>query len=403
MKRVADHLSDVLEAVRPLAPIDVQLLEAWGTVAAEDVTAPWSIPARAEATVAGYAVRADDVTEPTLLAVVADASDSHDELAIGPGLSVRVRPGSALPAGADAVVPVADTDGGLAQVQVHRAATTGEGVRLAGADVAVGDTVLRSGTPLHARQIGVLAAVGKDRVVVRPRPRVVLLSVGSELVEPGLPVGPGQRTDTTSMLLTAAAREAGAVTYRLPPVEDDAAVLRRTISDQLVRADLVLVTGGLADPAAALRQALPTLGTVAVVEVAVQPGGLQGFGMLGEDDEQRVPCFVLPGGPVAAYVAFEVFVRPVVRRMLGSARIHRPSERAVLDGPVVSPAGVRQFARARVHGQDDDRRAEPMGSWDVPHITDLARANALVVVPETVTRLEAGAEVDCLLLDPRRT
>ena len=406
MRRVSDHLSAVLGAVDALAPIDVGLLDAHGTVAAEDVIAPWALPQYDHATVPGYAVRAADLADassesPTTLPVVSDiASADHSPHAIGPGHAARVASGAPLPRGADAVVPLVDTDGGVARVTVPRPVPVGAGVRRKAEDVDAGDIALRVGTYLGAAQVGLLAAVGKDRVTVRPRPRVVVLAVGSRLVEPGRSVTFGQVTDSTGHLLTAAAREAGASAYRVAAVPDDARTVRATLEDQLIRADLVITSGGLADPDGVVRQVVPGLGPVDLVEVAMDPGGVQGFGAIGDE---KVPVFCLPGRPVDAFVAFEVFVRPVIRKMVGVSRLHRPTVRATLTRDIESTRGPRQFARARVSASGEETYlVEPLGALEAPHLTDLARANALVVVPESADRLAEGAEVDCLLLERRR-
>lgn len=405
MKRVADHLSDVLGRVGPLAPIDVGLLDAHGAVAAEDVIAPWALPQYDHAALAGYAVRAADIAsagpdEPVTLPVVADvAAGDHGVHALGPGHAARVASGAPLPRGADTVVAAGLTDGGLASVTVSAAVPLGADVRRMAEDVAAGDIALQAGTYLGAAQVGLLAAVGKDRVTVRPRPRVVVLAVGSRLVEPGLPVSYGQVTDSTGHLLTVAAREAGATPFRVAAVPDDARVVRGTIEDQLVRADMLLLSGGLGEDGT-VRSVLPGLGDVEFIEVAMEPGGTQGYGVVGEE---QVPVFALPGRPVDAFVAFEVFVRPVIRKMVGVSKLHRPTERAVLSQPVRSTPGRRQFARGRLHPTlEGTFTVDPLGTLEAPHLTDLARANTLVVVPEQTTSLAAGEEVDCLLLERRR-
>jgi molybdopterin molybdotransferase len=406
VKRVADHLSDVLGQVGPLAPIDVGLLDAHGAVAAEDVIAPWALPQYDHAVVSGYAVRAADLDattaeDPVVLPVIADIGTSdHGVHALGPGHAARLASGAPLPRGADAVVPLGETDGGLAAVTIGAVPSPGANVRRMAEDVAAGDIALRAGTYLGAAQIGLLAAVGKDRVTVRPRPRVVVLAVGSRLVEPGLPVSFGQVTDSTGHLLTVAAGEAGATTFRVAAVPDDPRVVRGTIEDQLVRADMLIVSGGLADPDGVARTVLPALGDVEFLEVAMEPGSVQGFGVIGEE---RVPVFCLPGRPVDAFVAFEVFVRPVIRKMVGVSRLHRPTERARLAEALESPRGLRHFARGRIHPTlDSGPVVEPLGTREAPHLTDLARANTLIVVPESVGALPAGDDVDCLLLERRR-
>lgn len=406
MRRVADHLSDVLAAVAALAPIDVGLLDAHGAVAAEDVIAPWPLPGYDHATTPGYAVRAADIAKaspeaPVTLPVVADiSSGDHSAHAIGPGHAARMAAGAPLPRGADAVLPLSDTDGGLARVVVAAPTSPGQWVRRRAEDVEKGDIALRVGTYLGAAQIGLLAAVGKDRVTVRPRPRVVVLAVGSRLVEPGRSVALGQVTDSTGHLLTTAAKEAGATAFRVAAVSDDPRAVRSTLEDQLVRADLVLTSGGLSDPDGVIRSVAAQLGQVDFVQVAMEPGAEQAFGVIGDE---QVPIFCLPGRPVDAFVAFEVFVRPVIRKMVGVTWLHRPTVRATLTADISSSAGPRQFARARVSTTgEDEYQVEPLGALEAPHLTDLARANALAVVPESVAHIPSGAQVDCLLLERRR-
>jgi molybdopterin molybdotransferase len=407
VKRVADHLSDILSVVQPLTPIGVQLLDAHGCLLTEDVTAPWPLPQFDNSAMDGYAVRAGDVSgaaadEPVELPVVADiaAGVSHGR-AIGPGHAARIMTGAPMPTGADSVVPVELTDGGTVRVKVRSAVATGRHVRRAGEDVQAGDTVLPAGTALGAAQIGLLAAVGRDRVVVRPRPRVVVIATGSELVEPGLPVGLGQITDSNSYMLTAAARDAGAIAYRVAPVADDADKVLSVIEDQLVRADLVVTSGGVSAGAYdVVKHVLSELGTVRFDKVAMQPGMPQGFGRIGDTE---TPIFTLPGNPVSAFVSFEVFVRPAIRKMLGSPRLHRPTAKAVLQSALRSPDGKRQFARARVRtARDGTYQATPMDGQGSHLIGDLAYANALIVVPEQVTELAAGQVVETVLLETRK-
>jgi molybdopterin molybdotransferase len=396
-----------LSAVRPLTQLDVQLLDAHGCVLTEDVVAPWPLPQFDNSAMDGYAVRAEDVREadgenPVELPVVADIAAGESEVAaIGPGLAARIMTGAPIPVGADAVVPVEYTDGGEARVRITSAVPTGRHLRKIGEDVQEGDTVLGAGTFLGAAQIGLLAAVGKDRVKVRPRPRVVVISTGSELVEPGLPLTLGQITDSNSFTLTAAAREAGAVAYRVGPVPDDETVLLGLIEDQLVRADLVITSGGVSAGAYdVVKQVLSDLGTVTFEKVAMQPGMPQGFGTIGEE---ATPIFTLPGNPVSAFVSFEVFVRPVIRKMLGVSRLHRPSVKAVIQSTLRSPDGKRQFARARWQAAPDGSDlVTPLAGQASHMVADLAYANALVVVPEHVTEIAAGQVVDTVLLERRK-
>jgi molybdopterin molybdotransferase len=407
VKRVADHLSDVLSAVRPLTPLDVQLLDAHGCVLTEDVIAPWPLPQFDNSAMDGYAVRSEDVRDaseesPVELPVVADIAAGETQVgAIGPGLAARIMTGAPIPVGADAIVPVEYTDGGEARVRITAAAPAGRHLRKIGEDVQKGDTVLSAGMFLGAAQIGLLAAVGKDRVKARPRPRVVVVSTGSELVEPGLPLSMGQITDSNSFTLTAAAREAGAVAYRVGPIPDDETTLLGLIEEQLVRADLVVTSGGVsAGTYDVVKQVLSELGTVTFEKVAMQPGMPQGFGTVGEE---ATPIFTLPGNPVSAFVSFEVFVRPVIRKMLGVSRLHRPSVKAVIQSTLRSPEGKRQFARARWQpAPDGSDLVTPLAGQASHMVADLAYANALVVVPEHVTEIAAGQVVDTVLLERRK-
>src|SRR5690606_3892045 len=277
----------------------------------------------------------------------------------------------------------------------------GRHVRHAGEDVQAGETVLTAGSYLGAAQIGLLAAVGFDQVAVRPRPRVVVISTGSELVEPGLPLRPGQITDSDSYMLTAHGSEAGAVAYRVAPVADDPAKVLDLIEDQLVRADLVVTSGGVSAGAYdVVKQVLSELGTVRFDKVAMQPGMPQGFGVIGESN---TPIFTLPGNPVSAFVSFEVFVRPAIRKMLGAARLHRRTTKAVLQATLRSPEGKRQFARARIQpARDGSHQVTPLAGQGSHLLGDLAHANALVVVPEQVTEVAAGQVVETVLLERRK-
>ena len=316
------------------------------------------------------------------------------------GTAVRIMTGAPLPPGADAVVPLEWSDEGLAQVTIRAAAGVGQHVRRAGEDVEPGTVVLTAGMHLGATQVGLIAAVGRDRVLARPRPRVVILSTGSELVDPGQPLTPGKIPDANSALLTAAAQEAGAIAFRVGIVPDDPRQLLDTLEDQLIRADLVLTSGGVSVGAYdVVKDALGRLGTVAFDKVAMQPGMPQGFGRIGPDD---TPFFGLPGNPVSAYVSFEVFVRPVIRRMLGVDPITRPIVRARLTDPVSSPMGKRSFARGWLSVADGKYVVRPVGGSGSHLIASLSQANAFIVVPDTSTQLDADSTVDVMMLERRQ-
>ncbi|MFF8592581.1 gephyrin-like molybdotransferase Glp [Streptomyces sp. NPDC015220] len=423
---VDEHLEDVLTTVRPLEPIELQLLDAQGCVLVEDVMVPISLPPFDNSSMDGYAVRVADVSGaseefPAVLEVVGDvAAGAADPLEVGPGQAARIMTGAPLPPGAETVVPVEWTDGGLGggpvngmrarslspegatgQVRVHRPAGDRAHVRATGSDVKAGDLALSAGTVLGPPQIALLAAIGRGTVRVRPRPRVVVMSTGSELVQPDEQLGGGQIYDSNSFALTAAARDAGAIAYRVGAVADDAEVLRTTIEDQLVRADLMVTTGGVSVGAYdVVKEALSRFGDedvpgggVEFRRLAMQPGKPQGFGTVGSD---HIPLLALPGNPVSSYVSFELFVRPVIRALMGLEDVHRPTARATLvaDKALSSPGGRRQFLR----GTYADGRVTPQGGAGSHLIAALARADALIVVPEDTESVEPGAEVEVVLL-----
>ena len=393
----------VLAGVVPLSPLDVNLLDARGCVLAEDVTAPWPLPPFDNSAMDGYAVRSDDVRaasdgKPVTLRVIDDVPAGYRaSVEVREGTAIRIMTGAPMPEGADAVVPIEQTDGGMPEVRIMRDANPGSHVRRRGEDVSLGDVVATSGTVLGPREIALLAAVGRGRVAVHPQPRVVVLSTGNELVEPGTPLQPGLITDSNGVTIAAAVQEAGAIAYRVGPVPDDASLLLSTLEDQLVRADLIVTTGGVSAGAYdTVKAVLSRLGTVEFTKVAMQPGMPQGHGTLGPE---ATPIFTLPGNPVSAYVSFEVFVRPVLRRMLGHASIYRPVVRAVLAEPLYSSPGKRQFARGRLSVEDGRYVVRPAGGQGSHMLGAMATANCLVVVPEDVTDVPVGTALAVLRLD----
>ncbi|MFJ3934018.1 gephyrin-like molybdotransferase Glp [Streptomyces sp. NPDC090029] len=425
---VDDHLEDILASVRPLDPIELQLPEAQGCVLVDDVTVPVALPPFDNSSMDGYAVRVADLAEagedsPVVLAVIGDIAAGSEGLpTVGPGQAARIMTGAPLPPGAQAVVPVEWTDGGTGggaatsmlpagqapegaagEVRVYRPVEEHAHVRARGSDVQAGDLALAAGTVLGPPQIGLLAAIGRGTVRVRPRPRVVVLSTGSELAQPGEELTTGRIYDSNSFALAAAARDAGAIAYRVGAVTDDPELLRAAIEDQLLRADLLVTTGGVSVGAYdVVKEALAPAGDEGVPEsnvdfrrLAMQPGKPQGFGSIGPE---RTPLLALPGNPVSSYVSFELFVRPAIRTLMGLDDVHRPTVRALLDAeaPLSSPDGKRQFLRGRYDAEAG--RVAPVGGAGSHLVAALAHADCLIVVPEKTTSVEPGAGVDVVLL-----
>ncbi|MFD2090222.1 molybdopterin molybdotransferase MoeA [Blastococcus deserti] len=393
MRTVEEHRAAVAALLSPLPEEEVPLGAAHGRVLARDVTAAVALPGFDNSAMDGYAARWADVrAAPVPLPVVEDIPAGRtDVVPLAPGTVHRIMTGAPLPPGADVVVPVELTDGGTDVVEIREAPPPGSHLRMAGEDIARGAVALQAGSPLGAAQLGLAAAVGVGAVPVRRRPRVLVLSTGSELVAPGQPLLPGQIYESNSRLLVAAVEDAGGEARRLHFVPDDVDQFLATVRAELASADLLVTSGGVSAGAyEVVKDAFRGLGTVEFVKVSMQPGGPQGAGTV-----DGVPVVTLPGNPVSAFVSFEVFVRPALRRALGHLSPDRLRVPARLTGPLRSPAGRRQFLRGRYDGGTVSQVGGP-GSHLVAH---LARANCLVVVPEDVTDLPAGADVDVLLIE----
>jgi molybdopterin molybdotransferase len=399
MKSVDEHLAGILAAIEPIAPIELGLLEAEGGVLAEDVTATHPLPSFDNSAMDGYAVRSADVAgtaggHPITLPVVGEVvAGDTGAYAVTAGTAVRIMTGAQLPAGADAVVPVEWTDGGLAKVEVREAAAPGHAVRHTGEDLRPGDQLLGKGTLVGPVQLGLLAAAGRSAVLVRPRPRVAVLSTGNELAEPGTPVTPGRIWESNSFMLAAAARQAGSIAYRHGAVRDDPRELLEAIEGQLMRADVLVTSGGVSMGGEhdVVKDTLSRLGSVQFAKVAMQPGMPQGFGVVGDD---RTPIFTLPGNPVSAYVSFQLFVRPALRALRGMDPERPRTVHAMLTGPLRSPAGKRSFASAQL----ERAVVTPLSGQGSHRLASLAAANALIIVPEDVTEMAQGDEAEVMYL-----
>jgi molybdopterin molybdotransferase len=403
LSTVDEHVERVVSALTPLQPYDQPLLEALGLPVCEDIASPMDLPSFDNSAMDGYAVRHADVAtatedHPVHLPVVGEMAAGQTKLfALSPGTAVRIMTGAPIPQGCDSVVPVEWTDGGVAAVRITRAPEPDQHVRHRGEDVRVGDVLLEDGSVLGPRQLGLLASVGRSQVRSRPRPRVVVISTGAELREPGTTLGHDSIYDANSYMIAAAARAAGAIAYRVGIISDDPSEFRDALSDQLVRADLVVTSGGVSKGAYdVVKEVLSEVGTVSFGEVAMQPGKPQGFGFVGED---ATPIITLPGNPVSSYVSFEVFVLPALRRMMGRLPYRRPMVRALSSQGFSSIPGRQQYVRARFEIDGMGAHVTPVGGHGSHLMGDLSEANALVVVPADVTSVQAGSQVQVLVLD----
>ena len=263
-------------------------------------------------------------------------------------------------------------------------------------DVHAGERlVLRAGARIRATQIGLAASIGLDHLPTRPHPRVVVLSAGPDLVEPGKPLTGDEEYETNSWLLTTAVRETGAIGYRVHSIPDDEEQLQRVIEDQLVRADLIIISGERQDDSFDLiTRTLAKLGEITTVDLAIEASGRHNFGTIGPD---KTPVVTLPGDPISAYISFELFIRPMIRTLLGAATIHRPAVKAKLEKPVASSDGLRSYIRAIL--SEDGTSVMPLPSQDEQ--STLSDANALIALSESDIEKAIGQEVTVVVLERR--
>jgi len=404
LRSMEDHRDYLLSCIEELPPFRQQILDVLDLSISEDITARISLPGFDNSAMDGYAVRAEDVEEatpetPVSLPVVGEvAAGQSAKHRLPPGTAMKIMTGAPVPPGADAIVPYEATNRGTDDVLVLAPSIQGQHIRRRGEDVTAGTQLYSAGDQLGPRDIGLLAAVGLDKVLVRPRPRVVVISTGSELVEPGSPLNSDEEIyDSNSYMLAAAARDAGAQVYRVGLVSDDPDQVKQLISDQLVRADLILTTGGVSQgDYDIIKAVMPDLGATDFAQVAMQPGKPQGFGLIGEG---RVPMIMLPGNPVSAFVSFEAFARPVIRKLMGTTPYVRTAVRCTTLHAIKSMTGRKQFARGIVSlAGNGSRQVELAGGHGSHLLGDLARANALVVLAEDTEFVATGDPVDVWLL-----
>ncbi|ROS72116.1 gephyrin-like molybdotransferase Glp [Cellulomonas sp. PhB143] len=413
-RSVEEHLARVLARVAPLPLVRVSLDDAVGAVLGEPLVAAADVPPFDASAMDGYAVRAPDVAgarpeAPVRLRVVGDVV-AGPSAAVAPlvrGAALRIMTGAPVPAGADAVVPVELTSTGRfdhgplaapgATIEVRG---PGRGhVRHRAEDVTSGDLLADAGAPVTSRLASVAACVGRTDLLVHRRPRVVVVSTGNELAATGVVPVAGEIPDSNSFLLAASARDAGADVVRRGAVPDTTDALRAVLDEAAERADLIVTSGGVSagamDVVRHLLTTAPEADDADVAAVAMQPGRPQLLARW-----RGVPVLALPGNPVAAFVSFELFVRPAISRLRGAvapapARVTRRAASAW-----ASPAGRLQVVPV-VH--DDDGRVRLAGAPDgrgsgSHRVSVLVRADALALVPAPVGTVAVGDPVDVVLL-----
>ena len=401
MRSVDEHRRVVAALITPRPPAGVPLADALGLVLAADVVAPLSLPGFDNSAMDGYAVVADDIAgageeQPVLLPVTEDIPAGRtDALTLKPGTAHRIMTGAPLPSGATAVVPVEATDGATDTVAIRATAPAGQHIRRAGEDVEAGTTVLRAGQVVTPAVLGLAAALGLDELDVVPRQRVLVLSTGSELVAPGTPLEPGQIYESNAVMLTAAAKDAGAEVTTAPMSSDDVDEFRAVLDRHAGKADLIVTTGGVSAGAyEVVKDALAD--QVEFVKVAMQPGMPQGAGRIAgaagpATSGRGVPIITLPGNPVSALVSFEVLIRTPLRAAMGLPEPQRPRLTARLKEDLTSPRGKRQFRRGVLDA--DKGEVSSYGPPASHHLRWLASANCLLEIEEDVAELAAGSPV----------
>ncbi|MBA3278620.1 MAG: molybdopterin molybdotransferase MoeA [Geodermatophilaceae bacterium] len=393
MRTVEEHRATIA-ALLPLMPVEtIPLARARGLVLAQDVASVTALPPFHNSAMDGYAVRAADVAAvPTTLSVADDIPAGRTSVSpLEPGTAQRIMTGALLPPGADAIVPVEHTNARTDRVTIDTAPTAGAHIRSIGEDIAAGQVALAAGRVLYPAQLGLAAAIGHAGLPVYRRPRVVVLSTGSELIEPGQSLQPGQIYESNSVQLCAAIEDAGGSARAVHFVPDDVEEFLATVESETADADLLVTSGGVSAGAyEVVKDAFSDLGTVSFAKVAMQPGGPQGWGRVGD-----VPVVTLPGNPVSAFVSFEVFLRPALRTAMRLPAVDRPRIEARLVADVTSPAGKRQFLR----GFFADGNVSQVGGPGSHLLAHLARANCLVVIPEDTEQMAVGDTVEVWLLE----
>lgn len=416
MRSVEEQQARVAAAAVAPRPVRVAIAESQGLMCAEEVVTERPLPGFDQAAIDGYAVRSVDVLsvggtdddglnrEVSLPVVGEIEAGARTPSRLQPRQAARVQTGAPMPTLADAVLPLRWTDGGQSRVRVLRGVRSGAYVRRTGDDVQPGDVAVRAGTIIGAAQVGLLAAVGRDKVMVHPRPRMTVLSVGGELVDVSRTPGNGQVYDVNSYALAAAGRDAGAEVNRVGIVDTDPAKLREVVEGQISRSEVVVIAGAVGGAAAeAVRAVLSELGEMEVVRIAMHPGSVQGFGQLGRDG---VPVFLLPANPVSALVVFEVMVRPLIRMSLGKRQPMRRVIQARTLAPITSVAGRKGYLRGQLMRDQDtgDYLVQALGGAPGASshlLATLAEANCLVVVPSDAEQIRTGEVVDVAFLAQR--
>ena len=418
MLPVEDALGRILDLCEPLATETLPIDAAVGQVLAESIVAPFDIPPLDNTAMDGYAVQSASTggaseSVPLRLRVVGELAAGYVYAgAVGAGEAVRIMTGAPMPDGADTIVPFEETDefGLRAPGQAHttiedvgilKAAAAGANIRRRGEDVRRGDHVLEAGTVLRGPEVAVLASLGVGEAQVVRRPRVAILSTGDELLSPGQPPAPGKIYDSNSYGLSALVQQYGGVPIRSGIASDTIEALTAKIQEALVDADLLITSAGVSrGDFDVVKEVLVREGAIDFWTVRMKPGKPLAFGQFAAAGGRRVPHIGLPGNPVSSLLAFELFGRLAIQKLMGRSPQARPVLRAIAEEDIVNTDARRVYARATMEldseGQWHARLTGPQGSGV---LTSMALANGYAICPEDAERIHAGEECDVIMVD----
>ena len=413
MLSVEQAYDRVMASFQALEVEEKPLLDCIGQVLAEDVKSPLALPPLANSGMDGYALRHSDIAgashdNPCNLEVIGIAAAGHmPDKTVMPGTAIRIMTGAPVPDGADTVVPFEETDEikrkregkPLNQVAIFADMPTGCNVRPAGEDIGAGALVLEKGIVVRAAEVGVIASLGMERVKVIRRPVIAVLATGDELESAGTPLSPGKIYDSNSFSVAASVVDGGGIPKILGIARDNLADLTAKLEATL-GADLVVTSAGVSKgDYDIVKDVLNQRGEMNFWSVRMRPAKPLAFGHLNGPDGKITPLMGLPGNPVSAMVAFEMFARPAIRIMLGKAKIPRPVVDGVLTGPIRNEDGRRVYARVEVELKGGQYQATPTGPQGSNILTSMSKANGLAICPEDLTGKDAGEQVQIIMLD----
>lgn len=413
MISVDEALTEILGHVQPLDSKRIPVLNALGRVLAQEVFSDIAVPPFDNSAMDGYAVRAADIAgatpeTPVRLAVVGSVAAGYVAgMHVGPGTAIRIMTGAPMPDGADVVVPYEDTSDfdrpkedrltlPAEEIDVRQTIAPGDHVRPCGEDIRRGERVMARGRLIRPQEIGVLASLGFETVLVHRRPRVAILATGDELLEIHEPLEPGKIRNSNEYTNAALVTRTGGIPVRLGIARDTAADLTAKLRSGLEQgADLFLTSGGVSvGDYDVVKDVLGREGKMQFWQVRMKPGKPLAFGLL----PGGIPLIGLPGNPVSAMVSFEQFARPAILKMLGHADLTKPTVTAILDEPVTN-SGRRGYVRVIVTRQEGGYHARTTGEQGSGVLTSMAKANGLAIVPEGVRHVEPGSKLSVQMLD----